>query len=51
VLYELVTNAIEQQVDVEAVLNEIFAGVITDRPRLQKLVGPLSGVINGADRP
>ena len=35
------------QVDVEAVLNEVFAGVITDRPRLQKLVGPLSGAING----
>ena len=42
-----VTNAIQQQVDVEAVLNEVFAGVITDRPRLQKLVGPLSGAING----
>jgi hypothetical protein len=42
-----VTNAIEQQVDIEAVLNEVFAGVITDRPRLQKLVGPLSGAING----
>ena len=41
-----VTNAIEQQVDIEAVLNEVFAGVI-DRPRLQKLVGPLSGAING----
>ena len=42
-----VTNAIEQQVDIEAVLNEVFAGVITDRPRLQKLVGPLSGAVNG----
>ena len=42
-----VTSAIEQQVDIEAVLNEVFAGVITDRPRLQKLVGPLSGAING----
>jgi hypothetical protein len=42
-----VTNAIEQQVDIEAVLDEVFAGVITDRPRLQKLVGPLSGAING----
>src|SRR4029450_12054119 len=42
-----VTNAIEKQVDVEAVLNEVFAGVITDRPRLQKLVGPLSGAVNG----
>ena len=42
-----VTNAIEQQVDIEAVLDEVFAGVITDRPRLQKLVGPLSGAVNG----
>ena len=41
-----VTNAIEQQVDVEAVLNEVFAEV-TDRPRLQKLVGPLAGAVNG----
>ena len=41
-----VTNAIEQQVDVEAVLNEVFAGVITDRPRLQK-GRPLAGAVNG----
>jgi hypothetical protein len=42
-----VTNAIDQQVDIEAILNEVFAGVITNRPRLQKLVGPLSGAVNG----
>jgi hypothetical protein len=42
-----VIAAIEQQVDVEAILNEVFAGVITDRPRLQRLVGPLAGAING----
>ena len=42
-----VTDAIEQQVDVEAILNDVFAGVITDRPRLQRLVGPLAGAING----
>jgi hypothetical protein len=42
-----VTGAIQQQVDVEAVLNQVFAGVITDRPRLQALVGPMSGAING----
>ncbi len=42
-----VTDAIEQQVDIEATLNEVFAGVITDRPRLQLLVGPLSASING----
>src|SRR5512133_1639455 len=37
----------EVQDAIETVLNEVFAGVITDRPRLQKLVGPLSGAING----
>ena len=42
-----VTDAIEQQVDVEALLNQVFAGVITDRPRLQALVGPISGAVNG----
>lgn len=42
-----VTDAISQQVDVEAVLSDVFAGVIDDRPRLQLLVGPLSGAING----
>jgi hypothetical protein len=42
-----VTNAIQQQVDVEALLNQVFAGVITDRPRLQALVGPMAGAVNG----
>ena len=42
-----VTDAIQQQVDVEAILNQVFAGVITDRPRLQALVGPVSGAVNG----
>jgi hypothetical protein len=42
-----VTDAIEARVDVEAILDEVFAGVITDRPRLQRLVGPLAGAING----
>lgn len=42
-----VTDAIEKQVDIEAVLNNVFAGVITDRPRLEQLVGPLSAAING----
>ena len=42
-----VTNAIEQQVDVEAILNQVFAGVITDHARLQQLVGPVSGAIDG----
>ena len=42
-----VTDALEKQVDVEAILNEVFAGVITERPRLEALVGPLAGAING----
>jgi hypothetical protein len=42
-----VTTAIQQQVDVEAVLNQVFEGVISDRPRLQALVGPMSGAVNG----
>jgi hypothetical protein len=42
-----VTAAIQQQVDIEAILNDVFAGVITDAPRLQKLVGPLSAAVNG----
>lgn len=42
-----VTNVLEQQIDVEAILNEAFAGVITERPRLQALIGPLAGAING----
>jgi hypothetical protein len=42
-----VTAALEEQVDVEAILNEAFAGVITERPRLESLVGPLAGAVNG----
>ena len=42
-----VTDAIQGQVDVEAILNRVFADVITDRPRLEALVGPLAGAING----
>jgi hypothetical protein len=42
-----VTDAIEKQVDIEAILNNVFAGVITDRPRLEQLVGPLSAAISG----
>ena len=42
-----VTDAIESQVDVEALLNQVFADVIKSRPRLQALVGPLSGAVNG----
>ena len=46
-----VTDAIEKQVDIEAILNNVFAGVITDRPRLEQLVGPLSGGDQRPDRP
>ena len=42
-----VTDAIESQVDVEAMLNQVFAGVIKTKPRLQALVGPLAGAVNG----
>jgi hypothetical protein len=42
-----VTDAIEGQVDIEAILNDVFSGVITDRPRLQRLVGPMTAAING----
>ena len=40
-------EALENQVDIEAILEEVFAGVITQRPRLEALVGPLAGAING----
>src|SRR3954454_14440713 len=42
-----VTDAIEEQVDVQALLNQASAGVIADRPRLQLLIGPLAGAVNG----
>jgi hypothetical protein len=45
-LAETVTKAVEQKVDIEATLNQVFAGVIDDRPRLEALIGPLSAAIN-----
>jgi hypothetical protein len=42
-----ITDAIHTQVNVEEILNTVFGGVIKDRPRLQQLVGPLSGAIDG----
>ena len=42
-----VSDAIQAQVNVEALINQVFAGVITDRPRLEALVGPLAGAVNG----
>ena len=47
VIATTVTDAIQKQVDVESIINNVFSGVITDRPRLQQLVGPLSAAING----
>ncbi len=42
-----VIAAIEGQVDVEAIVTEVFGPVIKDAPRLHALVGPLAGAING----
>ena len=42
-----VTDAIQKQVNVEQVVNDVFAGVIADAPRLKELVGPLAGAVNG----
>jgi hypothetical protein len=47
VLATTVTDAIEQQVDIEALLDNVFSDVITNRPRLEQLVGPLAAAING----
>jgi len=47
VLATRVTEAIQKQIDIESILNDVFAGVITDAPRLQQLVGPLSAAVNG----
>jgi hypothetical protein len=41
-----VTDAIQAQVDVQAILTDVFNGVITDQARLDRLVGPLSAAIN-----
>jgi hypothetical protein len=48
VIATAVTDAIQQQVDTEALLNEAFAGVVDDAPRLELLVGPLAAAIDGA---
>jgi hypothetical protein len=42
-----VTTALQQQVDVQAILTDVFSGVITDPTRLQRLVGPLAAAVNG----
>ena len=41
-----VTDAITAQVDIEKLIKQVFAGVITERPRLEILVGPLAGAVN-----
>lgn len=41
-----VTDALESQVDVEALLRQVFADVIKSKPRLDLLVGPLAGAVN-----
>jgi hypothetical protein len=45
-LVTAVTDAIETQVDVQSIVDDVFAGVISDRPRLQKLSGLLTGAVN-----
>src|SRR6478735_3719722 len=42
-----VTDALEEQVDVQALLTQAFAGVTNDRPRLSLLIGPIAGAVNG----
>ena len=42
-----VTDAIEKQIDVEALLTQAFAGVAKDRPRVNLLIGPIAGAVNG----
>lgn len=42
-----VSDAIQAEVDVEALIKQVFGGVITDRPKLEALVGPLAGAVNG----
>ena len=41
-----VTDAITAQVDIEELIKQVFAGVITERPRLEILVSPLAGAVN-----
>ena len=39
-------QAFQQQVDVEALVNDVFGEVLTDRPRLQRLASPLAAAVN-----
>ncbi|MFO6453669.1 MULTISPECIES: hypothetical protein [unclassified Aeromicrobium] len=48
VLATRVTTAISQQVDIEGLLDQAFAGLSDEAPRLELLAAPLSAAINGA---
>ena len=41
------TDVLERQVDIEATLNDVFSDVVTDRPKLERLIPPLAAAING----
>ncbi|WP_269302184.1 hypothetical protein [Aeromicrobium sp. HA] len=48
VLATRVTTAISQQVDIEGLLDQAFAGLSDEAPRLELLAAPLSAAINAA---
>ncbi len=48
VLATRVTAAISDQVDIETLLEQAFAGLADEAPRLELLAAPLSAAINGA---
>lgn len=48
VLATRVTTAITDQVDVESLLEQAFAGLADEAPRLELLAAPLSAAVNGA---
>jgi hypothetical protein len=39
-------TAFQQQVDVDALVNDVFGQVLADRPRLQRLASPLAAAVN-----
>lgn len=41
-----ITQAFEKNVDVEALVNEAFGGIVQDRPRLQALIPVFAGAVN-----
>ena len=42
-----VTDVLERQVDIEATLKDVFSDVVTDQPKLERLIPPLAAAING----